>query len=417
MSKKEFLKTYAKISNGAELSLPIVEINTQAAEFPVDKENYVNCSFKISNTENSKYDFERSMASSYDSNGGVGIRLRGNATLNYPKKPFRIKFNEKTSVLGMEKNKSWVLLADYSDKSRILNYAGFTLAGMFDSLEFTPTPNHVVLFVNDCYQGLYLLTEQIDANKGRVDIKESPENGEVPFLAELTIPVRAHEIDDVNMCVDIQSRTFAELKYPEAKDLDNELAFQDARDYVEKYLQAMWVSLSDGQAYFDGESMSFDELVDLDNLIDYFLVNKIMLNGDSMHRSTYIYKKVGEKAKFGPVWDFDGFDDDVESFGMLTYANAPVLTKLLLSNPEYYQKICNRYKEIESSIDLLIAKLNSYKNTIGFVAEIDLEFWYADAGLFEQSYEYILEKLGQRKAYLSRVFNLSHSEFMALLEQ
>lgn len=34
------------------------------------------------------------------------VRVRGNATATYPKRPYKIKFNKKTSVLGMDKNKS-----------------------------------------------------------------------------------------------------------------------------------------------------------------------------------------------------------------------------------------------------------------------------------------------------------------------
>jgi hypothetical protein len=45
------------------------------------------------------------------------IKGRGNYTWNYPKKPYKIKFDEKQSVFGFPENKDWVLLADYCDKS------------------------------------------------------------------------------------------------------------------------------------------------------------------------------------------------------------------------------------------------------------------------------------------------------------
>ena len=59
----------------------------------------------------------------YNANGSVdmeealcGIRLRGNSTQNFPKKPFAVKLASKSKVLGMPKHKRWVLLSCSSDR-------------------------------------------------------------------------------------------------------------------------------------------------------------------------------------------------------------------------------------------------------------------------------------------------------------
>lgn len=59
------------------------------------------------------------------------IKIRGNYTANYPKKPFRIKFDKKQKMLGLNndaKCKSWVLLADYKDMTLERNSTAFWLA-------------------------------------------------------------------------------------------------------------------------------------------------------------------------------------------------------------------------------------------------------------------------------------------------
>ena len=151
--------------------LPIIEIFTQGNELPKDKENYVNCSFEISNCKNEEDNFSVEMKNSVDEDGSVGIRLRGNSTMQYDKKPYRIKFDKKQSFFGLEKNKNWVLLADYLDTSKIRNYAAFKIAQGFDALSFTPAPNHVVVYINGECKGLYLFCEQIDEKEGRAAVE------------------------------------------------------------------------------------------------------------------------------------------------------------------------------------------------------------------------------------------------------
>lgn len=64
------------------------------------------------------------------------VKARGNYTLDYEKKPIRIKFDKKQGMLGLsggQKFKSWVLLADWKDLSMSNNttalYLGKTILG------------------------------------------------------------------------------------------------------------------------------------------------------------------------------------------------------------------------------------------------------------------------------------------------
>ena len=59
------------------------------------------------------------------------VKARGNYTLEYPQKSIRIKFENKQSMLGLNEGqayKSWVLLAEWKDLSRLHSPIGLFLA-------------------------------------------------------------------------------------------------------------------------------------------------------------------------------------------------------------------------------------------------------------------------------------------------
>ena len=75
------------------------------------KEEYLACTIKIESD---------TVAWNYEGRGR--IRGRGNSTWEwYPKKPYRIKLDEKAEILGLDANKDWVLLANYRDPTHLMN--------------------------------------------------------------------------------------------------------------------------------------------------------------------------------------------------------------------------------------------------------------------------------------------------------
>jgi hypothetical protein len=105
------------------------------------------------------------------------VKVRGNATLNYEKKPIRIKFSSKKNLLGLhdgEKYKNWVLLADYKDLSLSNNTAAFFLGNLIlgsDGYYCTDFRN-VEVYINGQYWGVYLLVEQQEVKDNRSSVPE-----------------------------------------------------------------------------------------------------------------------------------------------------------------------------------------------------------------------------------------------------
>ena len=121
-------------------------------------------------------------AGSYNiTDAAAEMKVRGNQTAGFDKKGFRIKFNSKQSMLGLnngKKFKKWVLLADAKDTTVSRTALGLTLSkGVIGadskvwSSDFTP----VSVYLNDTYWGMYMLAEQKEVKKGRIKLDEPVE--------------------------------------------------------------------------------------------------------------------------------------------------------------------------------------------------------------------------------------------------
>ncbi len=152
-------------------SLPVLRISTKDAAPIVSKEIYISATFTLTNPAVSP----RAAAL----NGK--IRGRGNSTWGQPKNPYKIQFTDDASYasipdfLGMKKNRNWALLADYFDRSLLRNKLALSLGSssvFSDGLKWTPSGQHVEVYLNDDYVGVYLLTEDIRIDPARLNIRK-----------------------------------------------------------------------------------------------------------------------------------------------------------------------------------------------------------------------------------------------------
>ena len=264
--------------------LPVVKIDTKDGAPILDRENYVNMAFALTDPDNPNNNITAV-------NDKDGIRGRGNSTwvyTNYVKKPYRIKFDEKQSLFGLPAAKSWVLLAEYLDETLILNTTAFELGNVL-GMPYNHTYHHVQLYLNGEYKGVYGLTEQNQVGEGRVDIDE----GHGWFI----------EIDS-NYDEEPNFRTTSYnlpvmIKSPEEKpaDIDN-----PAYDFVRNDVN----ELCDSMASANFPENGYRDLINMNTFIDFLLANEIVMNTELWHpKSTFSYKDGGGKISMGPLWDFD----------------------------------------------------------------------------------------------------------------
>lgn len=119
------------------------------------------------------------------------VKVRGNWTTSYEKKPLRIKFAEKQSLGGLNGGKAfknWLLLAEYKDLSMLRNKTALELGRkILEEGLYCSDCELVEVEINGKYWGVYLLAEQQEAAKGRVNVPEpkQEETGpEVGYLLE-----------------------------------------------------------------------------------------------------------------------------------------------------------------------------------------------------------------------------------------
>ncbi|MCM1377709.1 MAG: CotH kinase family protein [Clostridium sp.] len=275
-------------------TLPIVYVTTENGATVIEKEDKVKGSIWIDPCE-----------SGFESLGSASEPIaftlsgRGNYTwTGFDKKPYKIKFDSKTSIMGMPKNKTFALLAHADDNMAFLrNTMGFELSRRL-GLTWTPTQIPVEYVFNGQYQGIYFLCETIKVDKKRVNITEQNDLETDETLIDGGWLV---EIDnyDTDPHIEVTEADFYPIyityKSPE-----------ELSPSQESYLRHQMEAINDAIYASDKSSTLWEEYIDIESAVRYYIVQEILDDCESYHGSCYLYKDRGEGEKwhFGPVWDF-----------------------------------------------------------------------------------------------------------------
>lgn len=269
------------MDNSLPNSLPVIEIYTQYEQSIESKEEYLNIWFFLKDKENPANNVSK--ADLKDK-----IRGRGNTTWIFPKKPYRIKFDKKTSLFGLAAAENWVLLAEYLDPTLIMNMTAFKLGNVL-SLPYNHTYRHIKLYLNEEYKGIYGLTEHNEVGEGRVDIDENE-----GWFVEMSL-----EYDEEPKFRTANYDLPVMIKSPKAVpiDIDN-----PAYDFVKKDIN----ELLDSMASVKFPENGYRDLIDINTFIDFLLANEVVMNHELGHpKSVYLYKDKNGRISVGPLWDFD----------------------------------------------------------------------------------------------------------------
>lgn len=223
------------------------------------------------------------------------IRGRGNYTWwGFDKKPYRIKLDKKTELLGMKKSKHFALLAHADDSAAGLrNTLGFAASEAI-GMPWTPATRPLEVVLNGDYIGLYWLTETVRVDKDRVNVVEQEDGAIVDVDGGWLVEIDNYDSDPHVTVMDTSGHPiWFTYKSPE-------VLSSEQQSYLLSAMQSIQNALASGE-----ENVASD-LVDFDVLARYFIVNQLMLDMESFHGSCYLNRQRGEddKWKFGPVWDF-----------------------------------------------------------------------------------------------------------------
>ncbi len=346
---------YARVSaNGKDNCLVVVlskemasiSVNTNGQAL-VDRETYVACRVTV-NSENKKYSLKNEPAS---------IRYRGNSTFyTPPKKPYRLKFDSKVNLLGMNEGaecKSWVLLAEAYDDSYMRDAVAYALAASITDQYYSDF-RYVKFYLNGEYMGVFLLAEQTQINSERIDIEEAGTdtydlasgyllevNGSDGYDSSKGFRVYHSEYElknllghkftaiDHNMTVNNDGFTNSQLMFAKYylrcvweilyqatyKNVAYEFKYDifSGEDKARKFLSAC----SDGNDYKKGLQKSsktpqeaVEAVIDVRSFAKKYIHCEIMCNGDSFRKSYFMWVDLSEngskKLTDGCPWDHDG---------------------------------------------------------------------------------------------------------------
>ncbi len=278
----------------------VLSIETEKGTPVTGKESkdYVNCTLTLDHPDDN-----------YDYTGTGRIRGRGNSTWNwYDKKPYRIKLDEKASIIGLAAEKDWVLLANYRDPSHIMNAFVFELAHLM-GLPYTNHSRYVEVTLNGDYIGVYQLTEQIEQGKNRVAVDDV--DGVIISLDADDGPEHSPRAKD-NFWSSVYSMPVC-VKYPEEEDLSTARKEEIKEEFAELESAILAVRQNKGKPQAIKTAMDkVRELLDVQSFIDFLIIQELIYNVElAAPRSMYMHKDKDGKWIMGPIWDCDaGFDFD-----------------------------------------------------------------------------------------------------------
>ena len=239
------------------------------------------------------------------------IKGRGNSTWwqggIWGKKPYQIKFGDKTEILNMPKDKKWVLLAELSDKSLIRNKIAREIANI-SRFDYVPQAEYLEVFINKEHVGAYLLGQKVEESKNRVNI------GDNGYLIEIDTDANGRiSDDDVYFRSNEWSSRYEDgvfnIKEPSIEYDSDE--FNLIKNHINDFETALFSN------NFKDPDSGYRSFIDIPSFVDWFIVNEISKNQDARSYSSIYFNYIpGEKIKMGPVWDFD------LAFGNVDYSNA-----------------------------------------------------------------------------------------------
>ncbi len=262
--------------------------------------------------------------------GKIEMRGRGNSTWGLPKKPFRLKFTEDFSPIGLNhaKEKSWVIMSQDMDKSLIRNCIAFEYSRILfnasenyhheKALNFTPCMQLINVYFTGKYYysdtnetkqldgeyfGVYQMSDQMQRKPGRIEVdklKASDGNNPDKITGGYIIETDIHEGNHYSPRKGVKMT----YKYPEDDDYD-QAQYDYITDFIGKAENALYSS------NFKDADNGWRKYFDEKTLADYIILKELAGDMDG-YTSTYMYKRRGvDKLFFGPVWDCDkGWDNE-----------------------------------------------------------------------------------------------------------
>ena len=300
-----------------------------------------------------------------DKTGTALFRYRGNSSRWFSKGSFRLKIvdDKDTAVdrsmrlMGMESGKEWALYGPFLDKTMVRNYMCMNLAAEVMGT-WVPQMRFCELMLDGEYQGLYLLMETIAVDDNRLDLYKYKQGDPVmSYLARIepyTTPSK--ELDSFSYYTNrMEPERQLELVYPGVLNQTQQVKDYVQADYneVERLLYSS--EMRSGSGAWKNE-------LDMDSLVNYYILMEFCGINDTFSASTYFYRDVRGKLSIGPVWDFNNAFDN--NFMRPASAREFLLSQrgwfaMLMQDEDFVERVISRYRELRETT-LSTERLKNY---------------------------------------------------------
>ena len=411
----------------AYTGLPVLYVNTPKGVKIEDKEKWIKkTTLTLRDAKNSKWNFEDDTTS---------IRGRGNSTWEQPKKPYALKLDNKTEIMGMPKHKRWVLIANYLDNSFLKNHMAFYLSEKFE-MDYTVRGEFVNLVLNGVYRGLYWLGEAIKVDKKRVNIYDGEDEMADTDDKDLLIEMDSHYDEVVKFTTPIRKMPYMVKNddYFYDEDNNNEMTsggtarlgrFQTKITNLENLLYPDYNTNDDCKAntnYCSAPDEAYKGIIDVESWAKFWLINEIMDNTELTEPKsayfTYRNKKEGQESdvfKAGPVWDFDaGATKALTSVKLDTsiYYNA------LFKSPTFVKAVKDVWNKYSSTIDFN-TEIQTMRSKLATAAKLDSLMWgdhkdYLENAIsgFDGNVDFLKTSLINKKGVVGKYVNNKALEYV-----
>lgn len=421
--------TFVKSAN-----IPALFIDTESGTMEsvhVDKELKEKATLAVVNAEGQ-----------VEMDGGIEyIKSRGNSTfVGFDKKSYQIKLFNNKALLGMDKAKKWILLANAQDDSLIRGEVVFDFAK-----EYTDVPSvdgvFTDVYLNGEYAGNYYLCEKLEVSENRLDIVDLEEKNAAANSEDNL------ENNEQYVSEDGKIRAVAGLKNPEditggyllEKIIPDEYeacrsAFitkgdvyyrvvspENATIEQVEYICGLFNELEHAINQKDGVNPDtgkhFSEYMDLDTWTDKYLMEEVFQDPDAPAASMFFYKdsdSVDPLIYSGPMWDYDrtlgGYAvtlyhiDDPKQIG---YRGVYALQ--LLKHEEVMNMVLDKYQEyiVPYAEDVMSGKVHGLQKKLAASAKLNKIRWPKTQGYYkewEANGDYLISFMENKVDFLNEVW-------------
>lgn len=345
----------------------------------------------------------------------IGIEIRGNIYLGRPKSSYGFEIwtdefgtdNEDISLLGLREDDDWILDAMYGDLMRMRNRVAFqiwnSMAKLYYSYEEPQAlcgihGKFVEVFINNEYQGIYSLNEELDRKQLKLKRFTNITRGLLYKGEEWGENVTSF-YNYTDTCSGINWDGW-EIQYPKPEQ-------QILWDPL--YNLTKFVVESDDNSFKD----SIHNYIDIDNAADYYIFINYIGATDNMGKNIFLARYDTNTVFFLAPWDMDwsfGRYWDTIAIGYTGVSTNNLFERLLEVDPDNYKsKLKERWEfliENDLEQDKVISQFKAYHNRFvnNGVIERENNKW-TNAGInTEEELLYIEDWLKNRINYLNGYF-------------